>query len=137
LDGVITIVITSTKERLMHSTDNSSQDDALNEPKGPPTYTTPSDPPQCERRQRRSWWADVLDECRNASDQWRRTHMTFSRSTASQLASDIRNGPNRDVRKARVRGLLPGERWETRWGKVSDDDGVERYAIWLKYIGQR
>lgn len=88
-------------------------------------------PPQ-RQRTRFSLWEALFDECRAYMGEWRRTAQSFSKSTATQLASDIRNAYRRDVVKSRLKGLAADERWDAAWG---EDDG--RYYLWIKYLGKR
>jgi hypothetical protein len=95
------------------------------------SYTTESGPPPSKQRTRFSLWNELFAECREHPEEWRRTLNPLSRSTAAQLASDIRNAYRRDLGKSRVRGMLPGERWDAAWGEING-----QYFIWLKYLGQ-
>ena len=88
-------------------------------------------PPQTHRR-RFSLWEALFEECRNYAGEWRRTNQAFSKSTATQLASDIRNAHKRDFVKSRLRGLQPDERWDAAWG---EQDG--EFYLWIKYLGKR
>lgn len=97
--------------------------------------TVPSSPPVSGRRQRRSKWASLFDECRVEPGVWRRTVESFESTTAAQIASDIRNSWRRDPRKMRLRGLREGERWEAVWGPSPDGADAERCVIWLRYLG--
>jgi hypothetical protein len=58
----------------------------------------------------------------------------MKRSTAAQVASDIRNAHTRDLAKSRLRGLLTTDRWEAAWGQVDSDPNPEHYYVWLKYL---
>ena len=94
-------------------------------------YTFPDEPPAV-KRQRRSFWGVVFDECREAPGEWRRVAQTFKKSTASQFASDVRSVWRRDPAKLRMRGLRAGERWESR--AVELPDGM--FAVYLRYVGR-
>jgi len=96
-------------------------------------YTVDAGLPPQRQRTRFSLWEALFDECRRYSGEWRRTAQSFSKSTATQLSSDIRNAYRRDEVKQRLRGLRSDERWDAAWG-VGDDG--EHY-IWLKYLGKR
>lgn len=89
-------------------------------------------PPQ-QQRTRFSLWEALFAECRNYMGEWRRTGHSFSKSTATQLASDIRNAYRRDPDSARLKGLNADERWDASWGMADDGE----FYIWLKYLGKR
>ena len=99
-------------------------------------FTIPSEPPASERRQRRSWWADVFAEARQFPGEWRLVVEAFAESTARQIASDIRNAHKRQPDKMRLRGILPGEMWDARCAPAlrmcSDEPPVkEPYWVWI------
>lgn len=96
-------------------------------------FTTASDAPPQQQRRRFSMWEALFGECRNYMGEWRRTNQSFSKSTATQLASDIRNAYKRETVKSRLRGLNADERWDAAWGEGSDG----QYYLWLKYLGKR
>lgn len=98
-------------------------------------YTIASAPPTPDSTHRRSRWADLFEECRNHPGEWRRMIEPMKRSTAAQIASDIRNSYRRDPDKSRLRGLLATDRWETTWGPDPSEDDPEKCFIWLRYIG--
>lgn len=99
-------------------------------------YTIPSEPPNRPARQRRSRWADLFEECRQAPGEWRKVIDPLSKSTASQLASDIRNAYTRDPAHSRVRGLKRSERWDTEWGEDVEANTPGRYYVWLRFDGR-
>ncbi len=82
----------------------------------PERLTFRSTPPDVRNTQRRSFWPAALAEARECPGEWVRIARWFSPSTAAQVASDIRNSHRREPDKMRVAGLLPGDRWDTRWG---------------------
>jgi hypothetical protein len=92
-------------------------------------FTIASAPPS-RQQERFSMWEQLFDECRDHKGEWRRTKMSMKKSTASQLASDIRNAYRRTNVKARLKGLTADERWDAAWG---EEDG--EYFIWLRYLG--
>lgn len=92
-------------------------------------------PPTQKETQRRSRWADLFAECRNAPGEWRRIKEPLKRSTAAQIASDIRNVHRRETQKTRLRGFLPGDHWEAVWGNGPDDPEKKNFYIWPRYIG--
>lgn len=98
-------------------------------------YTIPSSPPVREEVQKRSRWAELFAECREAPEEWRRMMEPLRKATAAQIASDIRNAHTRDLDKARLRGLLPTDRWDSAWGRDPSDPNPDHYYVWLKYTG--
>lgn len=94
----------------------------------------PCDPPsQPARAIRRGRWVEWLDQARAHESQWCLIPNRFTRSTASQIASDLRNNDHRDVETIRVRGVQPGERWSAQWHTAPDDP--DRYGIWVRFDG--
>ena len=98
-------------------------------------YTVPSQPPTKGTRQRRSRWTELFEECRAVPGEWRKVVEPMSKATAAQIASDIRNAHTRDLDKSRVKGFLPGDRWETVWGVDPADDEPGNFYVWLRYVG--
>lgn len=96
--------------------------------------TVPSLPPDV-RSQRRSYWTELFDECRVHAGEWRRTRRSFSKSTAAQIASDVRNMATRDPDKMRLRGYRPGDVWEAVWGHDPDEGTRDRCYLWLRFMG--
>lgn len=96
------------------------------------TYTIKSDPPATKRRGKRSYWPEVLAEVRAAKGAWRMVAKPMTRSTAMQVASDLRNAHTRDPKKMRVRGSLPTDRWETQWAPSSDN--LQEYFLWMRDV---
>jgi hypothetical protein len=92
-------------------------------------YTISSTPP-ARQRERFSMWEALFDECRRFEGEWRRAKIPMKRSTASQLASDIRNAHLRSAVKSRLKGLKPNERWESAWGEEG-----EAFYVWIRYVG--
>ena len=99
-------------------------------------YTVASPPPvQTETSQRRSRWVDLLDECRKHPGEWRRVIEPMRKSTAAQIASDIRNIHRRDARKSRLRGFAEGDKFEAVWGNDPNDSDTDHYYLWLRFDG--
>jgi hypothetical protein len=118
---------------------HSNQPDDLNEefiPIEPEcvAYTVASTPPVDGGSQRRSYWTELFDECRSYPNQWRRTARSFTRSTAAQIASDVRNMARRDPSKLRLRGFKPGDRWEAVWGVEEDATEPGEFYLWLRFL---
>lgn len=98
-------------------------------------YTISSTPPtRTSSSQKRSRWAELFTECREHPGEWRRMIEPLRRSTAAQIASDIRNAHTRDLNKTRLRGLLPTDRWDAVWGNDPDDADEEHFYIWLRFL---
>lgn len=94
---------------------------------------TVEDPPEVNGWSRRSFWVKALEAARR-HDSWVRVHRLYTEKTASQIASDLRSAHRRTDDNVRVRGVLPGERWDARWG-ASPDGPNGQYAIWVRYMG--
>jgi hypothetical protein len=93
-------------------------------------FTIASTPPTVQKR-RFSSWDSIFEECRTHQGEWRQAVPAMTKSTAMQLASDIRNAYRRTNAKSRLRGLRPTERWDAAWGEV---DG--KFHVWLQYQGE-
>lgn len=94
---------------------------------------TPEDPPDTNNWQRRSFWVMALESARQYPS-WVRVHRLYTAKTASQIASDLRSAHRRQQDNVRVRGVLPGERWDARWG-ASPDGPPGQYCIWVRLVG--
>jgi len=94
---------------------------------------TPEDPPDPNNWQRRSFWVRALESARKHAT-WVRVHRLYTAKTASQIASDIRSAHRRQRDNVRVRGVLPGERWDARWG-ASPDGPPDQFCIWVRLVG--
>jgi hypothetical protein len=100
-------------------------------------YTFAEAPPSKQESARRSRWADLFEECRQHPGEWRRIKEPLKRSTAAQIASDIRNVHKRDSMKTRLRGFKPDDKWEAVWSNSPDDTNTDNYYIWLRFLGKR
>ena len=99
-------------------------------------YTIASAPPvKAERTQKRSRWVELFTEARKYPGEWRRMVEPMKKSTASQVASDIRNAHTRDLAKTRMRGLLPTDQWDAAWGNDASDPNTDNYYVWMRYMG--
>ena len=85
---------------------NTENTNSSDQPEETERLTMPSTPPVPNRSQRRSKWAALFAECRDQPGVWRRTVEHFRPTTASQIASDIRNAWRRDP----IGSLLHGGR---------------------------
>ncbi|MGA0877627.1 MAG: hypothetical protein ACO3SP_00765 [Ilumatobacteraceae bacterium] len=105
----------------------------LPEQRVPERGVTPEDPPDPSGWQRRSFWVMALQSARQHPS-WVRVHRLYTAKTASQIASDLRSAHRRQQNNVRVRGVLPGERWDARWG-ASPDGPPDQFCIWVRLIG--
>jgi hypothetical protein len=96
-------------------------------------YTIASTPPTPARRRRYSSWEQILKEFRQHPSVWRRVSQVMTKSVAVQLASDFRSVQNRDLANFRVRGVLPGDRFESSWGHDPSDSEPSHYYLWLSW----
>ena len=118
--------------------DEEDMDEVSTTPSG--SFTVDAGPPPQKQRRRFSMWEALFDECRKFEGEWRRTATPLSKSTAAQLASDIRNAYKREFVKSRLKGLGPDERWDAAWGPGTDGKGNEsddEFYVWTKYMGKR
>jgi hypothetical protein len=99
-------------------------------------HTVAEEPPSKTEIVRRSRWADLFEECRTNPGQWRRIKEPLKRSTAAQIASDIRNVHRRDFGKTRLRGFRPDDKWEAVWANSPDDANKDNFYIWLRFMGK-
>jgi len=83
---------------------------------------------------RRSFWVKTLQDARRRKT-WVRVNRLYTEKTAAQVASDLRAAHHRDTKKLRVKGILPGDKWDTRWN--SSPEGPDgQYSIWIRFIGE-
>lgn len=83
-----------------------------------------------DRPRRTSFWVRLFAHARSNSD-WVQVPRLYTRATAAQLASDINNAHRRRPEVLRVRGVLPGERWEARW-EPADNGPLGDYSVWVR-----
>lgn len=88
----------------------------------------PEAPPVPPLQRKPSKWADLFAEARQNWLTWYRVDTPYTKSTAQQVASDIRRSHDR-VDK-RMAGILPGEVWDATWGPI---DG--QHYVWICFIG--
>ena len=81
---------------------------------------------------RNTFWCRTFAAARD-SNGWTRVHRRYTRATAAQLASDIANSHRRKMTSLRVRGVLHGEQWATRWEPASDDAAGD-HVVWIRLI---
>lgn len=82
---------------------------------------------------RRSFWVKTLQNARQRKT-WTRVNRLYTEKTAAQLASDLRSAHHRDVKNLRLRGVLPGDRWDTRWN-ASPEGPDGQFSIWIRFLG--
>jgi hypothetical protein len=105
----------------------------LDAPRENGEHAVPDEPPNNSHWQRQSFWVLALREARQQG-RWVRIQRMYTASTAAQISSDIRSSHMRDLDTLRVRGIMPGERWEARWG-TDDKCPPGNFAIWVRYLG--
>jgi hypothetical protein len=104
-------------------------------PLGPNPLVIPLDlEKQPRMRRTRSVWPRRLDEARSRPGSWMCVVEPMTRSTASQIASEIRHSYHRDLAKLRITGLIEGERWEAEWGRTAVDPNPDHYYVWLRWV---
>ncbi|NCZ70986.1 MAG: hypothetical protein EBX99_10080 [Acidimicrobiia bacterium] len=93
-------------------------------------------PPSSTPWKRRSFWVVALGEIREVPQKWHRVERLYTKSTAQQIASDLRSSHRRQTDGVRVKGILPGERWDAR-SEPSPEGPKDQYAIWVMFLGPR
>lgn len=86
------------------------------------SQVTVEEPPEVNGWSRRSFWVKALEAARKHNS-WVRVHRLYTEKTASQIASDLRSVHRREANNVRVRGIMPGERWDARRGRKSRRPG--------------
>lgn len=79
---------------------------------------------------RSSFWVRTLQTAR-AHGGWMLVPRYYTQATAAQITSDIVNAAHRDPSTIRVKGILPGERWEARWAAASDGASGD-HVVWIR-----
>ena len=64
---------------------------------------------------------------------WVRVPRFYTQATAAQLTSDIINAAHRDPSTVRIKGILPGEQWDARWGHAPDGPHGD-HVVWVRLI---
>ncbi len=83
---------------------------------------------------RSSFWVKTLRTARQRRA-WIRVNRLYTEKTAAQIASDLRSAHHRDPKTLRVKGVLPGDRWDTRWNATPEGpDG--QFSIWIRFLGE-
>jgi len=102
--------------------------------RGPDDEFVSDEQPADSLWQRRSFWVHALESARTKPG-WVRVQRFYTANTAAQIASDLRSAHRRTPDRVRVKGVLPGERWDARWG-VSPEGPNGQFAVWIRFIGQ-
>lgn len=82
---------------------------------------------------RSSFWVKTLRTARPRKT-WFRVPRMYTEKTAQQIASDLRSAHHRDPKKLRVKGVLPGDRWDARWN-ASPEGPDGQFSIWIRFLG--
>ncbi len=83
---------------------------------------------------RSSFWVKTLRTARPRKT-WFRVPRMYTEKTAQQIASDLRSAHHRDPKKLRVKGVLPGDRWDARWN-ASPEGPDGQFSIWIRFLGE-
>ena len=83
---------------------------------------------------RSSFWVKTLRTARPRTT-WFRVPRMYTEKTAQQIASDLRSAHHRDPKKLRVKGVLPGDRWDARWN-ASPEGPDGQFSIWIRFIAE-
>jgi hypothetical protein len=83
---------------------------------------------------RSSFWVKTLRTARPRKT-WFRVPRMYTEKTAQQIASDLRSTHHRDPKKLRVKGVLPGDRWDARWN-ASPEGPDGQFSIWIRFLGE-
>ena len=83
---------------------------------------------------RSSFWVKTLRTARPRTT-WFRVPRMYTEKTAQQIASDLRSAHHRDPKKLRVKGVLPGDRWDARWN-ASPEGPDGQFSIWIRFLGE-
>lgn len=89
----------------------------------------PMEPPVAPLKRRPSKWADAFGVARQQWLVWHLIDRPYAKSTAQQVASDIRCADKRG--KRRLTGIHDGESWDATWGEI---DGA--YYVWICFEGK-
>ena len=79
-------------------------------------------------------WPARLALARSKPGAWFRTSTPMTRSTASQVASDLRCSFRRRLGSIRVSGVLAGERWEAEYGNDLSDSDLSHFYVWFRFV---
>jgi hypothetical protein len=83
----------------------------------------------------RNVWEKRLSHARARQGGWGGVVEPMSKATASQVASDLRCSHQRDLSTIRVKGVLPGDRWETVYGNDPMDPDESHFYVWMRWLG--
>ncbi|MEY3093479.1 MAG: hypothetical protein RL413_104 [Actinomycetota bacterium] len=88
--------------------------------------------PESTKPERNSFWRRMFDSARSHGD-WHRVDKLYTRSTAAQIASDIRRAHLDGRRSIRTQGIRRGEQWEARWVDIKTGAPGD-CEVWIKLV---
>lgn len=96
---------------------------------------------QRKKRLRLTIWGRFMVWCVAHPDEWFRSHALLRKHAAQQAASDIKQW-RKQTRSDRVIGYNedgsetgPKDgKWETYWGHKPDDNMLEQWYVWAKWV---
>ncbi len=112
---------------------------------------TQSDPPEDQRERQRQnkrlptgVWGRYLVWCANHPNEWFRSHPLLHKHSAQQAVSEIKYWRiiqgQRDILTVGPQGLnetpiseVDGV-WEVAWGHAEDENGLEQWYVWTKWV---
>ena len=82
--------------------------------------------------ERNSFWRRSFDAARVVDD-WFRVERLYARTTAAQIASDIRRAHLDGRQSVRTQGIRRGERWEAKWVDISTGAPGD-CEVWIRLV---
>ena len=79
-----------------------------------------------------SFWTRILNQARNTKD-WVVVPRAYSMRTAYQITSDLRNAHKKST-SLRIVGVIPGEKWETKWRSPYNQSSKNNYTVSIRLI---
>ena len=79
-----------------------------------------------------SFWTRILNQARNTKD-WVVVPRAYSMRTAYQITSDLRNAHKKST-SLRIVGVIPGEKWETKWRSPYNQSAKNNYTVSIRLI---
>ena len=95
--------------------------------------STPPPTRKTECSNRRSWPAR-LSMARSKPTVWFRITDPLTKSSATQMASDLRNSHRRNLETLRTSGVITGERWEAESGRDPSDTDPTHFYVWFRLV---
>ena len=65
---------------------------------------------------------------------WFRITDPLTKSSATQMASDLRNSHRRNLETLRMSGVIIGERWEAESGRDPSDNDPNHFYVWFRLV---